>query len=91
MSTYVTSSAVPPPGPAGAQAYPARLTARLDAPLSRWLWLVKWLLALPHHVILLLLGLNRWLLRVAAYAALLTDAYPPFRLDQGGREPGAAS
>ncbi|MEZ7153941.1 hypothetical protein ACBR38_02755 [Streptomyces sp. MAD19A] len=29
MSTHVTSSAVPPPGPAGAQAYPARLTSRL--------------------------------------------------------------
>ena len=119
-------------------AYPARLVVERPAQLSRGLVLVKWLLAVPHFLVLalllgggawavgtvdgyhaetgligllvllagvallftgryptglfdLVLGLNRWVLRVAAYAGLMTDAYPPFRLDMGGDEPSSVS
>ncbi len=41
----------------------------------------------PQSLYRLIMGINRWALRVTAYAALMTDTYPPFRLDQGGAEP----
>jgi hypothetical protein len=57
--------------------YPATLAATLDEPLSRWLWLVKWLLLLPHFVVLAFLWVAFSIGTVAAwFATLATGRYP---------------
>jgi hypothetical protein len=41
----------------------------------------------PESIFDLALGIDRWVYRVVAYAALMTDEYPPFSLDLGGEDP----
>jgi len=116
--------------------YPATFDVAYPERLSRGLIFVKWLLAIPHYIIVglfvsgvvmwgtgdwwgapvwtggllgilvlvaavtllftgrypqplfdLIIGVNRWAMRLFAYVSFMTDRYPPFRLDQGGSEP----
>lgn len=57
--------------------YPLTLQGTLTEPLSRWLFLIKWLLVLPHLVVLAFLFLGAvvaWL--IALFAILFTGRYP---------------
>jgi hypothetical protein len=45
----------------------------------------------PKGLYDLLIGINRWSIRVRVYASLLRDDYPPLRLDTGPREAGSST
>ncbi|MGE0136773.1 MAG: DUF4389 domain-containing protein [Ilumatobacteraceae bacterium] len=64
------------PAPA-AGAYPVRLEGHLDPDVSRWQWLVKWFLAIPHFVVLVFLWIAFVVLTIlAGFAILFTGRYP---------------
>src|SRR2546430_11591310 len=59
------------------RSYPVEVRARLDEPLSRWLWLVKWLLAIPHYIVLFFLWIAFAVVTVIAFFAIVvTGRYP---------------
>ena len=62
---------------AGGGAYPVAVEARPDEPLSRWMWLIKWFLAIPHFVLLWFLWAAFFVLSaVAIVAVAFTGRYP---------------
>lgn len=69
-----THAARPPP-----PAYPVRLEGVIpaDRELSRWVWIFKWLLGIPHYILLFFLGIAFAVLTVVAFFAILfTGRYP---------------
>jgi Domain of unknown function (DUF4389) len=61
----------------GGSGYPVRVRGDLDESVSRWLWLVKWLLAIPHWIVLLFLDIAYFVVTVIAFFAILVTARYP--------------
>ena len=62
---------------ATAPGYPVSVEGELSPELSRWLWLVKWFLAIPHYIVLVFLWIAVIILTVIAFFAILfTGRYP---------------
>jgi hypothetical protein len=63
--------------PLPAAAYPVQVEGVLEEGLSRWLWLVKWLLLIPHFFVLIFLWAAFVVVTVIAFFAILfTERYP---------------
>jgi len=57
--------------------YPLQVSGQLSPRLSRGLWLVKWLLAIPHYIVLFFLWVAFVVVSVVAFFAILfTGRYP---------------
>ena len=57
--------------------YPVPVDAVLEPQLSRWLWLVKWFLAIPHYVVLACLWMAFLVLSLFALVAIVVSGRYP--------------
>jgi hypothetical protein len=77
-TAHPVEHAVPAEAAAAAEGgYPVTVEAELDPGLSRWMWLVKWLLAIPHYVILAFLWIAFFVLTVVALVAVVANGRYP--------------
>ncbi len=59
------------------KAYPVTLRGDISIPPGRWVWIFKWLLAIPHYFVLCFLGIAAfvcWI--ISLFAILFTGKYP---------------
>ncbi|WP_427135563.1 DUF4389 domain-containing protein [Pseudarthrobacter sp. S9] len=74
---YAAAPFAAAPYAAGGRPYSARLSGYLDPNLSRWMWLVKWFLAIPHYIILFFLWFAFVVTTIVSWFAILfTGRYP---------------
>jgi hypothetical protein len=67
----------PPAAAALEPDYPLRLDIDHQEEYSRWMPLVKWLLAIPHYIVLLVLWIGAFFaILIAWFATLITGRYP---------------
>ena len=67
----------PPPAAPSGEVYPVRFEADNQGEYNRFLPLIKWLLALPHYLVLIFLGIGAlFAVLIAFFAVLITGRYP---------------
>lgn len=57
--------------------YPVTVNGTLDEPLSKGLWLIKWLLAIPHFIVLAVLWTVAVILTIIAMVAIVINGKYP--------------
>jgi hypothetical protein len=70
------------PAAAGTIGYPVRLGGYLDPTLTRWMWLVKWFLAIPHFFVLFFLWFAFVVTTFVAWFAIIFPGRYPLSLFQ---------